>query len=84
MDALIQSGNIYLLPIIHYNMEMATQVRLAYQALRPDCVAVVLSENMQLQLLHGASRFARCERHRAFRQRRVFHILYVRAVRRSL
>lgn len=52
----IQKGNIYAVPIIHYNMEMAAQVRLAFNHLQPDCVAVELAETMQLQLLHAASR----------------------------
>lgn len=52
----LQKGNIYAVPIIHYNMEMAAQVRLAFEAVSPDCVAVELAETMQLQLLHAASR----------------------------
>jgi len=48
--------NIFAVPIIHYNMEMAAQVRLAFQQLKPDCVAVELAETMHLQLLHAASR----------------------------
>lgn len=52
----LNKGNIWAVPIIHYNMEMAAQVRLAFETLKPDCVAVELAETMQLQLLHGASR----------------------------
>lgn len=52
----LQKGNIYAVPILHYNMEMAAQVRLAFSAIAPDCVAVELAETMQLQLLHAASR----------------------------
>lgn len=52
----IRKGNIYAVPIIHYNMEMASQVRMAFNAIRPDCVAVELAETMHLQLLHAASR----------------------------
>lgn len=52
----LQKNNIFALPIIHYNMEMAAEVRLAYKALKPDCIAVELAETMQLQLLHAASR----------------------------
>jgi hypothetical protein len=52
----IQKGNVYAIPIVHYNMEMAAQVRLAFTTLIPDCVAVELAETMQLQLLHAASR----------------------------
>lgn len=52
----IQKGNIYAVPVIHYNMEMAVQVRRAFNAIQPDCVAVELAETMQLRLLHAASR----------------------------
>lgn len=52
----LKKGNIYALPVIHYNMEMATQVRMAFQAIKPDCVAVELAETMELRLLHAASR----------------------------
>lgn len=52
----LQKGNIFAVPIIHYNMEMAAQVRLAFEAIKPDCVAVELAETMQLQLLHATSR----------------------------
>ena len=37
-------------------METAAQVKLAFDLLKPDCVAVELPENMELQLLHAASR----------------------------
>lgn len=52
----IQKGNIYAVPAIHYNMEMACQVKLAFEAIKPDCVAVELPETMTLQMLHAASR----------------------------
>ncbi|MBA3237957.1 MAG: hypothetical protein H0T62_06345 [Parachlamydiaceae bacterium] len=52
----LQKGHIYGLPTIHYNMETAAQVKLAFDMLKPDCVAVELAENMELQLLHAASR----------------------------
>lgn len=52
----LQKDQIYAVPIIHYNMEMAAQVKLAYELIQPDCVAVELAETMQLQLLHAASR----------------------------
>ena len=42
--SILQKGNIYAVPIIHYNMEMAAQVRLSFQALQPDCIAVELPE----------------------------------------
>ncbi|WP_068467742.1 hypothetical protein [Candidatus Protochlamydia phocaeensis] len=52
----IQKGHLYALPIIHYNMEMASQVKLAFDQLKPDCVAVELPETMERQMLHAASR----------------------------
>lgn len=52
----IQKENIFAVPITHYNMEMAAQVKVAFEQIKPDCVAVELAETMQLQLLHAASR----------------------------
>jgi hypothetical protein len=52
----LQKGHIFAVPIIHYNMEMATQVKLAFDALKPDCVAVELPETMQDKMIHAASR----------------------------
>lgn len=52
----LRKDNIWAVPIIHYNMEMAVQVRNAFNFIKPDCVAVELAETMQLQLLHAASR----------------------------
>lgn len=52
----LQKDNIFGIPIVHYNMEFAAQVRLAFDAIKPDCIAVELAETMQLQLLHAASR----------------------------
>lgn len=52
----IQKDNIYAVPVVHYNMEMAACVRLAFETVKPDCVAVELAETMQLRLLHAASR----------------------------
>lgn len=52
----LRQGNIHAIPIIHYNMEMAAQVRVAFNELKPDCVAVELAETMQPKLLHAASR----------------------------
>lgn len=52
----IQKGHLYAVPIIHYNMEMATQVKMAFDQIQPDCVAVELPETMQSKMLHAASR----------------------------
>ena len=42
-------GILYAVPIIHYNMEMAAQVKSAFDTLKPDCVAVELPETMQAE-----------------------------------
>ena len=52
----IQKGPIFAIPVTHYNMEMAAQVKLVFEHIKPDCVAVELAETMQLRLLHAASR----------------------------
>lgn len=52
----IQKDHIFAVPILHYKMEMAAQVRMAFVNIKPDCVAVELPETMQLRLLHAASR----------------------------
>jgi hypothetical protein len=52
----LQKGSIFAVPIIHYNMELASQVKLAFEALKPDCIAVELPETMQERMLHAASR----------------------------
>jgi hypothetical protein len=52
----IQKGNVYAVPVLHYKMEMAAQVHMAFEAIKPDCVAVELPETMQLRFLHAASR----------------------------
>lgn len=52
----IKKGNIFAIPILHYNMEMASQVRLAVENLQPDCIAVELAETMQAKLINAAAR----------------------------
>lgn len=52
----IQKERIFGVPILHYKMELAAQVRIAFEAIKPDCVAVELPETMQLRFLHAASR----------------------------
>lgn len=52
----LQHENIFILPILHYRMELAVQACMAFEKIKPDCVAVELPETMQLQLLHAASR----------------------------
>ena len=52
----IRKNNIFAIPILHYNMETAKEVRLLFKSINPDCVAVELAETMQPELLHAASR----------------------------
>jgi len=52
----LRKGNIFAVPVLHYTMEFAAQVRLAFNEIQPDCVAVELAETMNLHLLHAASR----------------------------
>ncbi len=52
----IQQGSIYAIPIIHYTMEMACQVKLAFEKIKPDCITVELPETLQHHFLHAASR----------------------------
>lgn len=52
----LQKGNVFAVPILHYNMEMAAQVKGVIDTLKPDCIAVELPETMQDKMLHAASR----------------------------
>ncbi len=52
----LQKRQLYAIPVIHYNMEMAAQVKIAFDKLRPDCVAVEFPQTMQSKILHAASR----------------------------
>lgn len=52
----LQKGHLFAVPIIHYNMELAVQVKRVFNLIKPDCVAVELPETMQSKLLHAASR----------------------------
>lgn len=52
----LQKGHLFAVPAIHYNMEIAAQVKMVFDQLRPDCVAVELPETFQPKILHAASR----------------------------
>ena len=52
----IQKGPIFAVPIIHYTLEFAAEVKRAFEEIQPSCVAVELPENMQDMFLHAASR----------------------------
>ncbi|MFN0064719.1 MAG: hypothetical protein ACKVOH_00630 [Chlamydiales bacterium] len=53
---LLQKGNIFALPAIHYTMELASLARKAFNEVQPDCVAVEFPQTLQEQILQGASR----------------------------
>lgn len=52
----LKKDSIYAVPILHYTMEMAMHVKLVFDAIQPDCVAVELPEPFQDLFLHAASR----------------------------
>ncbi len=52
----LQKGSIFAVPILHYSMEFASHVRLAFEQIRPDCVCVELAETMQDELVKAAHR----------------------------
>lgn len=52
----IQQGNVFAVPVIHNTMELAMEVKKAFDAIQPDCVAVEIAQNLELTSLHAASR----------------------------
>lgn len=52
----LQQGNIYALPVLHYKMEFAQEVKKLFEHLQPDCVAVELPESLTPALTRAASR----------------------------
>lgn len=52
----LQKGNVYALPVLHYNMEIAAEACKLFHHLKPACVAVELAETLSLQLQHAVSR----------------------------
>lgn len=53
---MLNNESVYAVPVIHYTMELAMHVKLAIEAIQPDCIAVELPESLQEQSLHAASR----------------------------
>lgn len=49
-------GPFHIIPALHYTMEIAVQVRKAFLAMQPDCVAVELPEQLQTLCSNAASR----------------------------
>lgn len=52
----IQQGSIIALPVLHYTMEMAAEVKRLFDLHQPDCVAVEMAESLQPLLLRAAGR----------------------------
>lgn len=52
----VKKGHVHAVPVIHYTMETAAQVVLAFKAIQPDCVAVELPETIEKLFLQAASR----------------------------
>ena len=52
----LKKEGIYALPVLHYTMELACQVKLLFDKIQPDCVAVELPETLQDSFLHAAAR----------------------------
>ena len=52
----MRKDSIWAVPILHYTMEFACQVKIAFDKIQPDCVAVELPETLQNPFLRAASR----------------------------
>lgn len=52
----VQKGNIFAVPVLHYTMELAAAVAQAFRRLAPDCVAVELPQSLERLCVQGASR----------------------------
>lgn len=52
----LHKERIWAVPILHHTLEIAAHVRITFEKLQPDCVAVELPENMQDEFLHAAAR----------------------------
>lgn len=53
---MVEKGNIFAVPILHYTMESAATVVQAFKQLAPDCVAVELPQSLEKLCIQGASR----------------------------
>ena len=49
-------GPVHALPILHYRMEFAALVRLAFETVRPDCIALELPPTLEGAVLRGINR----------------------------
>ncbi|MBJ7449543.1 MAG: hypothetical protein JHC93_04200 [Parachlamydiales bacterium] len=56
MSFFVQWQNIYMVPVLHYTMESASFVKMAFDEITPDCVAVELAETMESQLKDAVAR----------------------------
>lgn len=52
----LQQDNVIAVPILHYTMEMAAEVKRVFDLHQPDCVAVELPETLQPLFLRAAGR----------------------------
>src|SRR5437879_2842156 len=55
-SAMFKKGPFYIIPALHYTMEVAAAVRKAFVELQPDCVAVELPEPLQDLFFDAAAR----------------------------
>ena len=53
-----QFGPIHALPVLHYRMEFAQLVRMAFQQVRPDAVAIELPPTLETPFLRALQRLA--------------------------
>ena len=52
----MQRDGVIAVPVLHYTMEMAAEVKRVFDWYQPDCVAVEMAESLQALLLRAASR----------------------------
>ena len=52
----VRKDSIWAVPILHYTMELACQVKIAFDTIQPDCVAVELPQTLQEHAVRAASR----------------------------
>jgi hypothetical protein len=53
---LLQQENVYGVPVLHYSMEFAAQVQLAFRYIQPTCIAVELPETLHDVMVRAAER----------------------------
>ena len=53
----IQEGNLYIVPVCHYQMEFALQVVRTFREVQPDCIAVELPSTLDWHIKKAVKRF---------------------------